>query len=655
MYALNKFIRGGALATVCSVILYTAPGWQNANAAAIEATLSPTVANFSGDCPAIIKFKGSITANARGTVRYVFTRSDGAIDTRIKTLRFLAAGSKVVSTSWTLGGSTLPNYKGWQTVKILGTAIESPHADFEVSCDPPLNSAKAAHGNTDWHLDTANEFLFGKDMNNNNTAANFAPAGWTKNHIHVGQSNAAHFYNDKARVATGDDTDAANGIDKPMLFFYAGHGNPTTWNALGTNGHQTDMLLGNITGGGQLRYFWQCSCETFAHGPQVCSGGGGDCDYSEPENFDGSADSAAMRNVFERWGPVLGDDLRMACGVSTLAYCHEGNVNAIWDQFNNHGASVAESFINGLGSASVKPLCITRGGHNIASTPLYDDTFTNRRNSSGSSHLHILYAGGTQTQHPMLIWNPDMIPLKLLRVRLIPPGDPIAFSKRLKTVRKVEQLRDVQLLGGRAIVRRNAESGALHLRAVGKVAAVTTRDMKTDDVLQKTALDFVRKLGWIGEDVGIIRSTRLLTASMPVGGKASDITHGEKGVVVTISRRIKNGDQLLDVLGQGGRIDVTLSSDGKVQAATRTWRQAQFSRDMVTIKPYARALKEAQRQLQKMDAYKLADWRFGYKEDAANVEQKELAAIYQFDFIPKNREELLDFPPQQVEIAAEAK
>lgn len=638
---------------LCALALLATLGWQNAYAAVTRTTLSPSVASFSGDCPAQITFTGSITVNAPGVVRYVYIRSDGATDTQIKTIRFLTAGSRAVSTSWTLGGAVLPYYQGWQAIRILGRpVIESPHAAFDVSCDPPLNSAKAAHGNTDWHIDTANEFLFGQDMNGNNTAANFAPATWSKTHIHTGQSNAAHFYNDRTRIAGGDDTDATNGIDQPMLFFYAGHGNATTWNALGTDGHQTNTLLGNIAGGGQLRYYWQCSCEVFAHGPQVCSGG--NCDYSQPENFDGSADSATMRNVFKRWGPALGNDLRMACGVSTLAYCHEGNVNAIWDQFYNHSASVAEAFINGLGSASVKPLCITRGGHNIADTPLYDDTFTNRRNASGTTHLHILYAGGTQTQHPRLELRPELIPRKLLRVRLIPPGDPVEFKRLLIVVKNVEQLRDAQLLGGTATVKRNAASGALNLRALGKPQAASAQALNAE-ALQKTALDFVRKLGWAGEDVGVVSSTRLLTASMPVGGKAGDIVRGEKGVVVTISRRIRSGDQMVDVLGQGGRIDITLGSDGKIQAATRTWRQAEVTGDTMSIKPYEQALKEAQSRLQKPDAYKLANWRFGYKEDAANVEQKELAVVFQFDFVPQNREQLLDFPPQQVEIAAEAR
>lgn len=632
----------GALLFLCT---------QTSQAAVTAVTLSPSVKLFSGDCPAKVTFSGTIKVNAPGTVSYIFTRSDGATDTATRTLKFLKAGSKAVSTSWTLGGSALPGYKGWQAIKIVGTAIESPHAEFEIACDPILNSARAAHGNTDWHIDTANEFLFGRDMSNHNTAANFAPASWSKTHIHTGLTNTAHFYNDKTKVAAGDDTDAVNGIDKPMLFFYAGHGNPTTWNALGTNGHPSDTLLGNIAGGGQLRYYWQCSCEVFAHGPQVCSGG--DCDYSQPEHFDGSADSASMRNVFERWGPALGKDLRMACGVSTLAYCHEGNVNAIWDQFNNHGASVAEAFINGLGSSTVKPLCITRGGSNIANTPLYDATFTNRRNASGSSHLHILYAGGTQTQQPAFIWKPELIPHILLRVRLVTPKDPPEFKTRLITAKSIEQIRDANFNGGSAVLQRNEQSGAVFLRASGK--AVTPRALLSETAQREGAVALVRKLGWLGEDTGVISSKKLLTASMPVGGRDADITRGGKGSIVTINRRIKNGNQTLDVLGLGGRIDIMVGGDGKVQTASRTWRDVKIDREEMAIKPYERAFKEAQNLLQNPDAYKLADWRFGYKEEAANVAQQELPVIFEFDFVPKNREALLDFPPRQIEISAEAK
>lgn len=646
----DRLARTARWATVTIVMILCSS--QGTWAAVTKATLKAAQKVYSGDCPGKIVFNGTITVNRPGTVSYIFTRSDGATDTRIKKLLFRAAGSKSVSTTWTLGGATLPNYKGWQAIKILSpNPLTSKHADFEVYCDPPANSAKAAHGNTDWHIDTANEFLFCQDMAGSTTTSNCAPAGWTKNHIHVGLTNTATYYNDKARIATGNDTDAGNGIDKPMLFFYAGHGNPTTWNTLGDNGHQTNLLLGNILGNGQLRYFWQCSCETFAHGPRVCSGG--DCDYSEPENFDGSADSAAMRNVFERWGPVIGDDLRMACGVSTLAYCHEGNVNAIWNKFNNEGRSVAESFILGLGSSSVKPICMTRGGANIADTPLYDLTFTNRRNSSGSGYLHILYSGGTQTDPPLLVWRPDLIPRKLWRVRILPPGDPVEFKRRLVIRDKVEQLRDPQLAGASAIIKRNAEGGAVSLRAIGKAPRETVRSVRTVADQRKTALEFVRRIGWLDKDAGAVQVTQMLSASMADTGTKSPIVHGKRDVVVSIIQRVRNGDQTIDVLGTGGQVSVTLAPSGEVLAAARAWRQTALTQEQVAIKPYDRAQQEAMKKLVNAAAYKLAAWRFGYKQPAASANRNELPVVYEFDFVPKDREKLLDYPPQQVEIMAE--
>ncbi|MES2205549.1 MAG: hypothetical protein V4525_01985 [Pseudomonadota bacterium] len=637
---------------------------KHALAAVTDVTLKPNIAVYHGNCPAVIKFTGTITVDAPGTIDYQFTRSDGAIDTNIKHLSFAKAGTLAISTTWTLGGPARPHIKGWQAVKTLGAqGKEFSHADFEVFCDPPLNSAKAAHGNTDWHIDTANEFLFGKDMGNHNTAANFAPSGWTKTHIHTGLTNTAHFYNDKSKVATGEDTDTTNGIDKPMLFFYAGHGNATTWNTLGDNGHQTNVLLSDVNNGGQLRYFWQCSCEVFAHGPNVCSGGS--CDYSSPEGFDGSADSATMRNVFERWGPAISENLRMACGVSTLAYCHEGNVNAIWDNYNNKGYSVADSFIDGLGSDTVKPLCITRGGSDITKTPLYDETFTNARNSSGNSHLHIIYASGTQTKPAPLKWKIDLIPLKVFRVRLSPPGDPIEFKKNIAMVNRVEQFRDARFAGGMAVVRRNAESGAIHLRAVGDNAetsasaissttppttATATTNRQQDP--EQTALHLVRSLGWLSNDQGTVRTKKLLTASMPEKGKASDIVRGEKGTQITFTRHLPIGRQTVDTLGRGGRIDVIISREGSILAASRTWRTAQTTREEIDVKPFASAQAEALKQLNNTTAYTLADWRFGYKEESANVRQRELAVVYQFDFVPKKQDQIIDFPPRSIEISA---
>jgi hypothetical protein len=48
--------------------------------------------------------------------------------------------------------------------------------------------------------------------------------------------------------------------------------------------------------------------------------------------------------------------------------------------------------------------------------------------------------------------------------------------------------------------------------------------------------------------------------------------------------------------------------------------------------------------------YTVADWGWGFKEEAGNVEQKELRMIYRFDFRPKDRRDLLQYPPQLIEI-----
>ena len=651
-----------ALLAALTALLGAAPAW----AAVTAATLAPDKAVFHGDCPAKITFTGKITANGPATVTYRFTRSDGATDTVLKTLHFAGAGSKTVSTTWTLGGPSRPNIEGWQAVKVLSpNALESGHADFKVSCDPPLNSAKAAHGNTDWHIDTANEFLFGRDMAGAATAPNFAPAGWTKTHVHVGLTSAAHFYNDSTRATPGDDNNAANGTDKPMLFFYAGHGAPTVWNTLGDNATQGGLLMGNPKGDGQLRYFWQCTCETFAHGPLVCADGsascpGGDLDYAAPEDFDGSADSSAMRNAFERWGPALGSGLRMACGVSTLAYCHEGNVNRIWDNFNNKGFSVAESFIDGLGGGNVRPLCITRGGPSIVSTPLYDHTFTNRRNTSGSGFLHMLFAGGSQREPPFIKLDGRDIPRLIVRFRLIPPGDPPPFRQRIVRTPRGEQLRDPQIAGGLARVTRHLQSGAVHLRALDvpapaaeEAASAAAQDRRPDVARARaTALDFARGLGWMDADAGVVTVTPLLTASMPEDKAAGDVRRGVKSVRVTIQRRLGSGPQSLDVEGPGGRVDVLLDADHRVLAASRVWRRAQAAGE-VAVKPFDVARDEAARRLQKPEAYRMADWRLVYRERAANVRQPELRAVYEFDFVPQDRERLLDFPPRRVEVSAE--
>ena len=614
-----------------------------ASARVTDAQLSAKPAVFQDNCPGVITFQGTITTDRPGTVEYVFARSDGATDTITKRLVFRRPGTQRVSTTWTLGGMALPYYKGWEAIKILAPNPATwNQAAFELKCNPALNSALSAHGNTDWHIDTANEFLFGKDMGGTTTAPNYAPNTWTKRHMHVGLANTAKFYSDKSKLAAGDDTNATSGIDRAMLFFYAGHGSPKSWSTLGDTGTQSNMLMANIAQGGMLRYYWQCSCDVFAHGPKTCPGGG--MDYACPQNFAGGADSVNSRNVFERWGPALSRDLRMACGMSTLAYCHESNVNKVWDDYN-HGMSVATSFIDGFGDWGVVPICITTGGASIAATPLYDATFKNQPNTSGNSHYHIRFAAGTKTAvKPIDI---HWIPTELVRYKVAAAE----IHPRLRGLAPTKPLALRGFAGGSATVRTEPVSGAVYLRAIQPASPTEVPIEEREYSLR--AANLLRELGWQDAGVGEPVVTNIGTASMPIGGTAAEIKQGQDGALVTYKRQIEVQGKRIDVLGEGGIMKVHLSNNGSIVAATRVWRTLAPMRVPVKIKSFDEARNEAAGKLGNADAYQLDQWKFGYKEAAGNVKQDELKVVYQFAFVPKNRDDAMNTPPRIVEVSAE--
>lgn len=104
--------------------------------AVIDANLKPEQFENVGQCPVTVKFTGYITTNGPGTVKYTFTRNDGATAPVFR-LDFDAAGTKPVSTTWTLGGPGLMEYSGWQRIKILSprefeSSIET--GSFKVAC-----------------------------------------------------------------------------------------------------------------------------------------------------------------------------------------------------------------------------------------------------------------------------------------------------------------------------------------------------------------------------------------------------------------------------------------------------------------------------------------------------------------------------------------
>ena len=525
--------------------------------------------------------------------------------------------------------------------------------------NPPLNSAIAAHGNTDWHIDTAEEFLFGTDMAGTPTASNHCPATWTRRHLNVGLTNTNHFYYDADLTTPGDDTDATSGIETAMLFFHAGHGfPPPLWDTLGNRATQANMTLGDCPGGGQLRYYWQCSCTNFAHGPKCCSGmncstshpctGGYDWWYQCPGQFDGSADSANMRNVYERWGPVLGSDFRMACGSSTCAYCHQSQMNQIWNSYNNLGYDVADSFINGLrGSTVVVPLCITKGGANAAATPLYDAAFTNQANTSGTSHYHIQYLSyfaSTPTSPAFIPVIPKLLPI--YEVRPLPLPEPL-LDVQFET--EDDWMVSADQIGERGPrVRIDKGSGAVYVSGERKPSAEESV-LEEQEYIDR-ALRFIREQGWTEKSFSEPMGVRFVIDTTPVKDTREVQKRLQKNVIVTLKRQIDVAGELVNVLGEGDVMAVQMNNDGSLLNASKVWREVASVRQQAQVKSYEEAYQEALGQIKDRQIYELDRWTWGYKEAAGDAEQSELRIVFQFWFAPADRDTLPAHPPQMIEV-----
>lgn len=534
----------------------------------------------------------------------------------------------------------------WIAVAVVALAVVAAYVvpGWLAVVNPPLNSALSASGNDhagDWHTDTAHEFLFGTDMSGNTTAPNHCPDSWTRTHMHVGKKNTNHFYFDASKTTPGHDTDATDGIDRAMLFFYAGHGLPDSFDTLGNSATQGSMLIGDDG----LRYYWQCSCQVFSHGPSSCTSSA--MAYGCPGAFTGGSDSSSMRNVYERWGPALGSNLRMACGVSTLAWCHEGNVDRIWDNYNNNGLDVSDSFIQGLsGGTLAVPLCITTGGFTTALTPLYDSEFTNQANPSGD-YYHIQYLGGFATTAPEA-FVPE-VPELLPKYALIPIPLPDPWRK-YKLFERGELLISEELAGERGprwLV--NPRSGAMYARGL-RVLDAGDAALSEEEYLE-AASKLIDELGWTEELHAQLQGNSMWLETRPRKAGEAEVERSQKNVTVTIRRRLEIEGREVPVFGTGGLITIQLNNDGSLLNAAKVWRSIGEVKAMLPTKPYDQAEEEARATLGRAaERYRLDNWTWGYKEEAGNVEQTEMVMYYRFDFRPLTDEDLRQHPPRMVEI-----
>ncbi len=106
---------------------------------AIDATsfnMDSTPAAYEGPCPVTLTFKGTFTVDAAGTVDVWWERSDGAT-APVQKIAFPAAGSKAVTTTWTLGDYTPTFQKAvfWQKLHVKGATDKTGYRGSMVTCN----------------------------------------------------------------------------------------------------------------------------------------------------------------------------------------------------------------------------------------------------------------------------------------------------------------------------------------------------------------------------------------------------------------------------------------------------------------------------------------------------------------------------------------
>ena len=99
----------------------------------VTSTAVVDLPTFTGTCPNVFTFTGTITSTVAGDVTYRWLRSDGAL-APVETINFAAPGSQTVSTTWTLSAEGTK----WQQLQILTpTVTRSNQSSFTLTCTPP--------------------------------------------------------------------------------------------------------------------------------------------------------------------------------------------------------------------------------------------------------------------------------------------------------------------------------------------------------------------------------------------------------------------------------------------------------------------------------------------------------------------------------------
>jgi hypothetical protein len=539
------------------------------------------------------------------------------------------------------------------------------------------------------------QFLSGCDEAGHNCLPNAAPAAWQRVQLQRGEASTASFFCGKGRTQSGipcADRVAPNGIDSgPRLVFYAGHGVPTSWKA-----QQEDVELKRVLLGDQeLRYFWQCSCNVMAHGVRIDLGAGLD-DYYEPDSYfysAGGADDPRKRNVFARWAAAASPRLRLACGGSSGVCAESGEVaNRIWDDFNNRGFDVADSFLEGVFNArGGVPLCLAQGDEAPEKSTLFDRAFVGDANSAeklatDKRYLYLSYPaafgefplpveGGQEPPKPGIY---PVIHVADLAVD-VPPG--FHADKGLLLSQDTVEGRGAKILIEKKS-RATYVRGVIldHVIPLGSGSRKTWGDMS--EFYIKKAQEIIEKNGWTEALAASPQAARIVIERTRLDTRGADLQRFQKNVVVRIKRLIPvtlepGKTELVPVIGAGGEMVVQLNNDGSLRNAAKIWRP-------ITVPGADDKKRKVRDPLEALQALlgeaikgpssppgvvdsavpqgfeQIYDLRpehvpyvWGYKEESGNCRQRDMWLVYQFTFLPKPDYREKGYQPLTLDVPAQ--
>ena len=479
------------------------------------------------------------------------------------------------------------------------------------------------------------------------------------------------------------------GIDKGVFFFHAGHGSGIR-GPVGRDGNRmfwTDWKLGNCssdgTKSGELRYLFVCSCRSFAHGPAASSSA---IQYDRPSEFDPNHNTANTANpfsnflpdyanVFERLGPVLSDNMRMACGSSTSAHCNVINspdsvVDHMISLYYYNFYKVADAwgyasadYTQGGGAFKQTHLCIARGNFNIDDlrSPITDDQFFTEKANPYDEALHIKSWEGVLTAGNWNLTEHEDVEgleehLRTLPIFLTSSSSPSTwFVEESNTLTNIDQINTQNFqnqfsIHNNRLISKNmtnegvpkvivdTKSGAIFLSRDRKPVSVSEKD--TTLSLKKyanIARNFIDKQGWSENDVGDISVVSGMLQVKPLDPQvdnASTLLKVQTDIAFFVGRRIPLGKVSPKVLGSDNQIVVQMNNDGSIKSASKSWRKITQKIEGVPVKSYETAYTEAVKQLGNPGLYELSTWDWGYKSITDDSRQDMMIVYYVFTFEP---------------------